>query len=303
MFFDWDDTLFPTTDIFDNIGIAMPDPRKEMDVEALPPALEKMLQEWRVALFHHIDRACSLSEHVVVVTNARKPWVTQCLDAFAPALKPLFTRVRVKYADDSLSKHDARYGRRIRSTGVVQCTHNNYRHHKSCEEIIEGCVQGKLAAMHREAKLFYSQSKREPWHNILSMGDAQFERLACQELAWLSPPAAETEPVRIKTILVPASPSITELTLRLRMSTCLMLAHVRFDGDIDCDLDQDPDPMQHIADTLEIPELGALKFPDHAFGRSSNGVPPEQHVQNTALAALQMLVDCKNKLGTSSHSR
>jgi len=73
----------------------------------------------------------------------------------------------------------------------------------SADELYEKCVKGKLAAMQREAKRFYSGAKGQPWKNIISMGDAQYERLACQELAWLSPPDTDDDKVRIKTFVVP----------------------------------------------------------------------------------------------------
>jgi len=283
IFFDWDDTLFPTTELCDVMGLTG---RTLQDKEPFPEVLERMLQDWRVALFKHIEQACSLSQRVVLVTNSRRPWVDQCLDTFAPALKPIFTRVKVVYADEALKKF--RKGRSIAGViGDVKYVSRN-RKNLTHEELVEQCTKAKTAAMQHEAKRFYSEMSEHPWKNIISMGDAQYERLACQELAWLSPPAADDDTVRIKTFVVPEKPTITELTLRLKMSTCLMPSCVRFDGDIDCDMDTAANPIQDLAVALELPELESMSFPGHAFGRSKR---PELHVENTALAALQLLAE------------
>jgi FMN phosphatase YigB (HAD superfamily) len=93
IFLDWDDTLFPSTEVFNRWGIPSR-PHLWGDVE-FSPEQEAALTARRAALFEHLCTAASLSERVVIVTNSRHPWVSECAAHFAPNILPLLAKMRV----------------------------------------------------------------------------------------------------------------------------------------------------------------------------------------------------------------
>jgi len=271
IFLDWDDTLFPTTEIFHNYRV----PRKPKDWDcALPADLERKLEPWREAVQQYLSVACSLSDCCTIVTSSTSPWVDCCIKRFAPNLSALFNRERggprVIYAERFSSRRNAK----MDSFGEPLERH-------TCE-----LTAGKLAAMRREAERFYSSYPQQTWKNILSLGDMKYEHDALYELA-LSRQTIERECLRTKAIILPGSASLSELTLRLQFSRLMLPAYVRYNGNIDLDLRSAPDPLQAIAESLDMPQLGDLPFPRHAWGRTP---VPEDQVAAEALAEVAVTV-------------
>jgi len=95
--FNWDDTLFPTTEVFDRWGV--PAPKGHGDESTLPEELDSGLQAWREAVHQYLCVACSLSE-CCIVTGSEDTWVERCIGRFAQNLRPLFEHPgpRVVYA-------------------------------------------------------------------------------------------------------------------------------------------------------------------------------------------------------------
>jgi hypothetical protein len=144
----------------------------------LTPEQEHFLKSWRQALKEYLEQACALSETVLIITNSRRPWVSNCLDRFAPELWSLFERPsrapQVVYADERL-KTNRTFRSQCMDLRPVKFRTNALQRMTS-EERIEECTMAKYAAMKAEAKKFYSKYPGQSWKNILSIGDMCYER-------------------------------------------------------------------------------------------------------------------------------
>lgn len=250
--FDWDDTLFPTTELCDRR-------------QALDPVV---LGVWQDALCRYLEQACELSDAVLIITNSRRPWVDRCIDEFVPGLRKLFDREhrapKVVYARERLPERRTRKAQcmnlrpvRIRTVDLEELTQ---------EEVDEELTFAKYEAMRQEVSRFYSLYPGQSWKNIVSLGDMPYERDAVQEVAFRHVSEGK-ENLRLKTMILPTEPTLSEITLRLQFCTQLMLAYVRFDGCFDLDLRGAADPLCSIADALRMPRLAELSFSRHAWDR------------------------------------
>merc|ERR1719265_3034654 len=91
-----------------------------------------------------------------------------------------------------------------------------------------------------------------------------FERNATRDVTFKH----GTDNCRTKTILVPAGPSLSEITLRLRFSRLMLPEYVRFDGNIDLNLQEAQDPLEAIATALNMKDLMKVNLSRHAWGRT-----------------------------------
>eukprot|EP00931_Biecheleriopsis_adriatica_P112185 TRINITY_DN8674_c0_g1_i1.p1 TRINITY_DN8674_c0_g1~~TRINITY_DN8674_c0_g1_i1.p1 ORF type:complete len:379 (+),score=67.88 TRINITY_DN8674_c0_g1_i1:30-1139(+) len=265
IFFDWDETLFPTTELMERWGQSWDDPNLQ-----LSPHQHRLLDDWRDALREYITEARRLSGKVVIVTNARSPWVTMCLEKYAPDLLPLFEpgpEFKVVYAVEELERRA--------TTGF---RHRPLRQELSAspDEREEFYTRAKFVVMKSEVELFYSQYEGQTWKNILSLGDMFYEHDAIQDVTFhREPPERKDERVRTKAIVLPTEPTMSQITLRLRFSKRMLPAYMAFDGSIDLDLRGASDPLQAISDALCIPDLVEVRFSRHAWGRQSTPGPED----------------------------
>jgi len=51
--------------------------------------LAEDLADWQEAAGEFLRAACGISDRCVILTNSKRPWVTTCINHFAPNLKPL----------------------------------------------------------------------------------------------------------------------------------------------------------------------------------------------------------------------
>mmetsp|Transcript_23330 Transcript_23330/g.66890 ORF Transcript_23330/g.66890 Transcript_23330/m.66890 type:complete len:379 (-) Transcript_23330:77-1213(-) len=287
---DWDDTLFPTGEFIDRWGVKCPE---EGQYEPADEAQARALQDWREALTEFIEVACILSDRCVIITNSRRPWVSDCLDRFAPDLKPLFERSakapRVVYTNERLRPT------RFRASQCMNLRPVKDRHldltQVTPEEVQEECTHVKYNAMKQEAAAFYASYPNQSWKNILSIGDMPFERDALQELAFRRV-APSRERLRAKAVVERTTPSISELALRLRCSAALLPAYVAFDGDLDLNfatMSEQEDPLAATAAALWLPEIADVPISRHAWGR---GEAPtgEEEVEKAERAVLELAV-------------
>eukprot|EP00418_Pyrodinium_bahamense_P010785 CAMPEP_0179109302 /NCGR_PEP_ID=MMETSP0796-20121207/50958_1 /TAXON_ID=73915 /ORGANISM="Pyrodinium bahamense, Strain pbaha01" /LENGTH=353 /DNA_ID=CAMNT_0020807405 /DNA_START=54 /DNA_END=1115 /DNA_ORIENTATION=- len=284
LFLDWDETLFPTTDLVENWGITI------NSNQPIPRACEDQLREWRAALMEFLEQACALSELCVIVTNSQRPWVEQCAERFVPELLPLLKqgRLKVVYANEKVRNTEKRRTQLLKVRPVRHTSHDIWD-----AEVADSLTMAKYAAMKDETERFYSKYKGQSWKNIISMGDMHYERLALQEVTFRrqGPPK---ERVRTKTMVLPTSPSLSELALRLQFLQITLLAHVRFNGDFDMDLGIASDPLQAISDALQMPELGTLSFSRHAWGLApppSDRAEVNSMLEDLAIAVQNMLFE------------
>jgi hypothetical protein len=252
VFLDWDDTLFPTTELFDIWGL--PVVYDAWDHLSLSAEQEQLLDRWCSALHLYLKSVCSVADRCVILTNSTRDWVSNCVDRFAPRLKPMFSRhggLHVVYARECLANR--KRGSRILNglpRGTPAKTVDSQVLHEEKQETL---TKAKLVAMQHEAKKFYSQYPGQTWKNILSVGDSKYEHDAAWELAFRRK-APSHECLRLKTVMTPVDPSIRDLTYRLGFETGLWRAYVNFDGDFDIDMNT-PRQLHAIADILCMPEL------------------------------------------------
>jgi len=187
-----------------------------------------------------LETARALSDRVVIVTNAMRPWVADCVDFFAPELQKHFVPedgallprsdggVRVVYArcTPRMRDYKGRPGPAESRSGDEYMTQ---------EEMESYLTAAKTHAMRKEAREFYKQHPSQSWKNILSVGDASYEHDAVQELAFRRP-SSKREKLRTKAIMLLEQPSISELTTGLLLARHLLPAFVRWDGDLDVDM-------------------------------------------------------------------
>jgi len=271
LFLDWDDTLFPTTDFFDRWGV---ENGKPLCLEMLDKERQMYVQEWRQPLKEYMLQACSLSECVVIVTNSRRPWVSDCIERFVPELAEVFDgpmAPRVVYARECV---------KTRRSSMEKTP-------PSQEEHIEEMTKAKYAAMKQEAERFYSQHPGQSWKNILSCGDMSYEHFAVQELSFKRVPVGK-ERLRTKSQVLPATPTVSELALRLQFCKLMLPAYIFYDGDFEMDLQRGVDPLESIAEALDMPELAFLSFSRHAWGSAPR--PATQEEVHESLADLAILV-------------
>jgi len=278
VFLDFDDTLFPTTHLKNCKQFSGVDPWEQ------PEDVFEELEPWRTSVYQYLSMACSLTERCVIVTNSRRPWVSKCVKTFFPELwmliksKEASGRLAIIYAQENFNKKRERDSQRrfvpARDILPDSADHREY------------LMAAKLYAMKREAQHFYSQYKWQTWKNIISLGDMEMEHDAVQELTWRRVGPAR-EKVRTKAIMLPRQPTVSELTLRLRLSLTLLPVYVRFNGDIDINLQDTNHPLAALAQALGIPQMANLDFPLHAWGLAEE--PSEQEAQQ-ALDDLAIVV-------------
>lgn len=257
LFLDWDDTLFPTSELHfgRDLGLrTQAQHRGEMILYC--KALESLL-----------GTACSLSTRCVIVTLAKPGWIEDsCLDSLEPSLRNIVTQhltsgsLRIVYAErGSLNCYKSR---------LLACTDyfNSLRGRRvdAVESArVANYVGGKHAAMSQEAQVFYSQYPRQAWKNIISIGDSFYEHEAVEKLcSERRSRGGRDRHIRSKTVRLQSQPSLRSLTLQLRLIDKLLVALVLFNGNISLDL-QVADPLQALAEALELPciiELHPLRY-------------------------------------------
>lgn len=295
LFLDWDDTLFPTTELFRRHELFKGDGTQNTCEIELPAALSRDMEKWAEAVRNFLSIARGTCDRIAVITNSKKPWVDTCIDKFAPQLRPLFdgpeSTLHVVYAEDKEEAVRADVFETGRS-GHSSCCFDGWRakleawaskwvdeddeeHEAKLREKERRLTKAKHDAMQREATNFYSRYPGQTWKNIVCMGDAKFEHDAVHELAsgrlCVSP---KRERLRTKTILTPRGPSVMELTLHLEFSRLLLRPYAGCDGDFDLDLSRG-DPLDAIASTLQIPQLRSVPVPRATWGLGEDAIDEE----------------------------
>jgi len=274
IFFDWDETLFPTSELLGRWKLNWRTPG-----EHLSPKQHILLSEWSAAASAYLTAACSLSAQVTIITNSSPPWVETCVSRFGGKdLKEVFAShsgLKVVYAP-SLFAGKERDGAKLAPSRlkVAEC------HHEKQSQF----TYAKYYAMKKETEAFYSKYPWQTWKNILSLGDMEYEHDAVQEVAFKRVAKQMHERIRTKAIVLPTEPSISEITSRLRFSLHMLPAYVSFDGDIDLDLRHASDPLAAIAEALGMAALCDLHFSRHAWGREYTPAAEDESKMLTSLA-------------------
>mmetsp|Transcript_109815 Transcript_109815/g.218096 ORF Transcript_109815/g.218096 Transcript_109815/m.218096 type:complete len:358 (-) Transcript_109815:475-1548(-) len=237
IFFDWDDTLFPTSFVWndDRLHWSVPAPCLDLDgaVSAMPlfpdrpdgPSMRDMLEQHAKTTAALLKLARTVG-HVVIVTLANEGWVETSIHNFLPALDGLLEElgIEVIHARNSIP---ARVLRGFREDEGHDC-------HKAL----------KARAMERVIRRFYSkshgQTKRQgrSWKNVLSIGDSMAERLALQDVVFRRRQVDKRgmyKACRCKCVKLLDEPCLGLLTAELQVLLSWMRALALHDGDIDVD--------------------------------------------------------------------
>lgn len=205
--FDWDDTLCPSTVMrkyaqFDTKGRLRVklDKETETELKLLAEEVKKML------------RSAQKMGKVILVTNAKRPWVDISCHNFMPSLKQELAGISVFYAFELLQE-----------SGV-----ENF-------DRAAGCLLTEMKARAMKAAItdFYSRYPNQSWKNILSIGDALFEHAAIRQVVHERP---MDKRCRTKTVKLLEGPTVAGMVVQLSIVGSWLLKIVHFDSDIDMDL-------------------------------------------------------------------
>mmetsp|Transcript_60427 Transcript_60427/g.179948 ORF Transcript_60427/g.179948 Transcript_60427/m.179948 type:complete len:522 (-) Transcript_60427:116-1681(-) len=245
---DWDDTLFPTTYVRDDLGLCWQTPMRNQRLDPKEKAeVARNLQRCGENCCSLLRAAVSYGK-VVLVTLAKSPWVSVSCDHFFPAVGLLIQElgVPVIYAQDA-----------------AQVEYNKAE--MTSSEILEkhwSQVKGKAIA--KEIGMFYSQYAGQSWKNIISIGDSDFERLGTMQAtegymkqtgicrSKTVEVSGHVYKVRTKTFKMLDQPSVDELTVELAMVQKWLPLMIQLDGSFDVNLDdlEDPSTLRRIERTL-----------------------------------------------------
>jgi len=250
LIFDWDDTLFPTTYVRDDLDLSWNKPLKEQSLSWGEKAeVGKKLDACAAHVVDLLKSASSFGK-VVLVTLARAPWVSESCKNFYVSVGRLINQLKVPivYAQEG-----------------IQVDYNKSQ--MSSDEEIErfwSAVKGKAIA--RECRQFYSQYEGQSWKNVISIGDSDFERLGTQSAMedYMKERGIEQDgqlvdvnghmyKVRTKTFKMVDEPTIEELTVEVEMLKAWLPLMVKLDSSFDVNLNNadDPEVLQSIEKTLK----------------------------------------------------
>eukprot|EP00929_Paragymnodinium_shiwhaense_P108471 TRINITY_DN7478_c0_g1_i1.p1 TRINITY_DN7478_c0_g1~~TRINITY_DN7478_c0_g1_i1.p1 ORF type:complete len:346 (+),score=87.38 TRINITY_DN7478_c0_g1_i1:79-1116(+) len=209
--FDWDDTLCPSTFMRRHNSSTRGKGMKAPIEEQTQQELEKLVDQVIPLL-----RAAQAMGKVVLVTNARRPWVDTSCARFIPRLQEYLKGIDIIYAMEYLNDAEAT---RALTTNTL--------------------ITSKARAMRAAVGEFYSRYANQSWKNLVSVGDALYEHEAIRQVAEERPGGLIGGPAkkcRTKTIKLIESPTVSGLALELSLVENWLAKVVLYDGDVDMDL-------------------------------------------------------------------
>lgn len=237
---DWDDTLFPTTYVRDELQLTW---TKTLQEQRLPSRQKAEVSSKLAVCANRVVelvRQASKAGKVVLVTLARKPWVSDSCRNFFPSVGTLIRELNVPvvYAQEG-----------------VQVDYNKVQM-ASDGEVERFWSTMKARAIARECAEFYSQYEGQSWKNVISIGDSDFERLgtmlATQDymvqagIPRSTDKAVEVDghmyKVRTKTFKMVDQPSVDELITQIGMLRTWLPLMVKLDSNFDVNLNNADDP-------------------------------------------------------------
>eukprot|EP00931_Biecheleriopsis_adriatica_P074669 TRINITY_DN4867_c0_g1_i1.p1 TRINITY_DN4867_c0_g1~~TRINITY_DN4867_c0_g1_i1.p1 ORF type:complete len:575 (+),score=120.56 TRINITY_DN4867_c0_g1_i1:59-1783(+) len=238
---DWDDTLFPTTYVRDELGLSW---SKTMAQQDLPVKQKAEVTSKLVTCQNKVSdllRLAVKAGKVVLVTLARKPWVADSCRNFFPLVGRIIDELNVPivYAQEG-----------------VNVDYNKVQMSSDSElERFWSAMKARVIA--RECQEFYSQYDGQSWKNVISIGDSDFERLGTmlatkdymsQTVGAQTPGGKQVEvdghlyKVRTKTFKMVDQPSIDELNTQLGMLRTWLPLMIKLDNNFDVNINNANDP-------------------------------------------------------------
>lgn len=256
--YDWDDTLCPTCWVQDcDLSFFRPPPKEDRFVKPL-----RMLER----LVEGLIVTSKQLGHVVIVTNAQEPWVESSCKNLMPNLEPLLKTIPVRYARAIHSKASAaakESKEQVRDHPALRAATRELE--RQATEALSGTVgtlgglgapgifslppvasvatteslidfevapqQWKETAFKQEIDRFYSRYESQSWKNVVSIGDATFERDATR--AAVSSRPSKRFQCRTKTVKMLDEPSIEELIKQVKIIHDAITMIARYDGNLD----------------------------------------------------------------------
>lgn len=271
--FDWDDTLFPTTYVSDDLSLDwnLPLERQNLGAAEIADIRDRLAlcEERAIAA---LKKAKELS-HVVVVTLASAGWVDLSCKAFYPKVGQHLKEeaIAVIYAQEREE--------------TLQVAYNKVEFQADADvERYWGLVKG--AAIADEASRFYSQYEGQSWKNILSIGDSCFERYGLlaassaymqgkmlanssvwspsQEGCWEIVQGGHVKKLRAKCCKLVDQPEPAELSLELEMVERWLENMVCLDHGFDLDLEAlDSEDQVQVIESVLRGDMPVARLPKH----------------------------------------
>lgn len=173
---DWDDTLFPSTWLLEDVGL--------VGTSTLEQQLQRMCSSRSEFVQRHMNMfaekvedflsdACS-SATVFIITLAREGWVELSIQNFMPSLSKFLDsdRIEILYAE----KYGSPDWRNLAQLGL-----------KSDDASDDAVLAGLRLAQVKSEAIFDALTKQKEnvpaaeWQSIISIGDSDFERLGVME--------------------------------------------------------------------------------------------------------------------------
>jgi len=247
--FDWDDTLFPTFWIRDDLCLNWK-LKIAWQLEDGPyrEAIEKRLD----LIFNSVSqllRTAAILAKVVIVTLAKSPWVEISGENFMPGINELLKEldIPVVYAQTAADP--------------TKQTDYDKAEFKSAQQVESYWTSVKAAAIAQEIQRLYTKYEGQTWKNVLSFGDSDFERQATQAAVrnyWSSQAGGEIaqgltmegeqdrhyKKVRVKTMKLLDEPTAEELFAQVNLMRLWLQPLIQYDAGIDIVLEGSDDNSQ-----------------------------------------------------------
>jgi len=232
--FDWDDTLCPSSWIRDN--------RPSLSYFSPPPPEDRFLlplRDLQQAVSELLECAMKLGK-VVIITNSKQNWVDTSCKNFLPQVEHQLPDIPIIYAAEKWNALSYRDQLNWRDKLAQQ----NYGDRNNCkddtEEIhLDSFVEAdgpnpstiwKTRAFGDELSDFYASKN---WSNVISIGDAVYERIATKVSMDVCSPKGKKKQQRAKTIKLFDDPSIEDLTKQVKKMLSILPVLVTHDANID----------------------------------------------------------------------
>mmetsp|Transcript_70749 Transcript_70749/g.125941 ORF Transcript_70749/g.125941 Transcript_70749/m.125941 type:complete len:533 (+) Transcript_70749:146-1744(+) len=240
--FDWDDTLFPTTWIQEDMQVNVGGPCPKSKEVTVP------LKQCATRAAELLKLAASMAEQVSIVTLAESPWVDYTVKKFYPSMQKVLTElnVRVIYARDFAPQADG---------GSSKGGAYNKQNFQSSEERAAYWTGVKGSAIRTECERFYSQYEQQTWKNVISLGDSDFEKEGTIEVTRQYVLSKKQQGAyqlpRTKTVKFLDSPTAEELCNEMRLVKHWMPTIVRKDDCFNLDFENVGDTSDDINELVK----------------------------------------------------
>eukprot|EP00746_Dinoflagellata_sp_MGD_P131312 gnl/MRDRNA2_/MRDRNA2_65103_c0_seq3.p1 gnl/MRDRNA2_/MRDRNA2_65103_c0~~gnl/MRDRNA2_/MRDRNA2_65103_c0_seq3.p1 ORF type:complete len:351 (+),score=58.72 gnl/MRDRNA2_/MRDRNA2_65103_c0_seq3:105-1055(+) len=236
--FDWDDTLCPSHWIRENrptLSYFMEAPNEDRFIVPLNDLQKKVEALLKLAL--------ELGK-VIIVTNAVAPWVHMSCKNFLPGLLPLVEKIPVIYARSAFEMMNLNSPKVPQGKAMPGMYDANGHDKLSKVNGLLATQQAEAAspqhwkevAFDQEISGFYSRYSHQSWKNVISIGDAIFERNALHRVVLHR--SNSTKKCRTKTAKLLDDPSIEELIAQVSVLQGCLAMMVEHDGNLDIEIDE-----------------------------------------------------------------